>query len=49
MATHRPRRIGSNIDPGNTASARTAQKLGTVPEGTTDWAGATLDVWAYYP
>ena len=27
MATHRPRRIGSNIDPRNTASARIAQKL----------------------
>jgi RimJ/RimL family protein N-acetyltransferase len=48
MATHRPRRIGSNIDPRNTASARIAQKLGAVPEGTTDWAGVTLDVWAYY-
>jgi [ribosomal protein S5]-alanine N-acetyltransferase len=49
MATHRPRRIGSNIDPRNTASARIAQKLSAVPEGTTDWAGVTLDVWAYYP
>jgi RimJ/RimL family protein N-acetyltransferase len=49
MATHHPRRIGSNIDPRNTASVRVAQKLGAVPEGTTDWAGVTLDVWAYYP
>lgn len=48
MMTHRPRRIGSNIDPDNTASARVARKLGAVAEGTTDWAGATLDVWAYY-
>jgi RimJ/RimL family protein N-acetyltransferase len=46
---HRPRCIGSNIDPRNTASARVAQKLGAVPEGTTDWAGVTLDVWTYYP
>jgi len=49
MATHRLRRIGSNIDPGNAASVRVARKLGAVPEGTTDWAGVTLDVWAYYP
>jgi RimJ/RimL family protein N-acetyltransferase len=49
METHRPRRIGSNIDPSNTASARVAQKLGAVREGATEWAGATLDVWAYYP
>ncbi|GEP54330.1 hypothetical protein RSO01_14960 [Reyranella soli] len=48
MATHGPRRIGSNIDPRNTASVRVARKLGAVPEGTTEWAGATLDVWAYY-
>jgi hypothetical protein len=41
MATYRLRRIGSNIDPRNTASARIAQKLGAVPEGTTDWAGVT--------
>lgn len=47
-AAHRPRRIGSNIDPGNVASIHVARKLGAVPEGTTDWAGATLDVWAYY-
>lgn len=49
MANRRPRRIGSNIDPGNAASMRVAQKLGAVPEGTTEWAGSTLNVWAYYP
>lgn len=48
-AAHHPRRIGSNIDPGNVASVHVARKLGAVPEGTTDWGGATLDVWAYYP
>src|SRR5690242_13825635 len=47
-ATHHPRRIGSNIDPGNTASVHVARKLGALPEGTTERAGATLDVWAYY-
>jgi len=33
---------------GNTASACIAHKPGAIPEGTTDWAGVTLDVWAYY-
>ena len=48
FAVHQPHRILSRIAPGNAASARVASKLGAIKVGTTEQAGAVLDLWAYY-
>jgi len=47
FATHRPRRLTSQIARDNIASARVAFKLGAVQDGTTERAGAMFDIWSY--
>jgi RimJ/RimL family protein N-acetyltransferase len=47
FATHRPRRLISEIARDNVASARVAVKLGAVKDGTTHRAGAVFDIWVY--
>jgi RimJ/RimL family protein N-acetyltransferase len=48
VEVHRPDRIAGNIDPANLASAHVAGKLGARRDGTTQWAGAVLDVWTFH-
>ncbi|AOO82904.1 GNAT family N-acetyltransferase [Bosea vaviloviae] len=40
-------RVTAYIDPQNVSSTRVAQKLGAMPNGTTSWAGAIVDVWTF--
>jgi [ribosomal protein S5]-alanine N-acetyltransferase len=47
FATHRPRRLTSEIACENVASARVAVKLGAVQNGTTNRGGAAFDIWVY--
>jgi hypothetical protein len=49
MATYRPRRTAATSIRATPPRPALRKKLGAVPEGTTDWAGVTLDVWACYP